>query len=281
MNSYNKRFTILIFIVLGIGVLQVYSASMMWAEFKYNDEMYFFKRQFIFMLIGILCYFITSKINLIQMKRYQGLFLLISFILMILVLIPGVGVLRNGSRSWFQFASFYLQPSELLKLTMIFSSAHYLSKKKRIDTLKDIFYLLFLVLLGFVFIMLQPDFGSGIVMVCSIVVMVFVAGCPIRYFLYGGMGGVFGLIGLIISAPYRLERITSFINPWNDPLGSGFQIIQSLYAISPGGLFGRGFQASIQKRFYLPEPQTDFIFAIFCEEYGFIGSGLLLLLYFP
>ena len=280
MNQYRKRFSFFIFVVLIMGVIQVYSASMMWAEYKYQDGMYFFKRQFIFMIIGIMCYFFFSKIDVRKIEKAHGLFLFISFILMILVLIPGIGVKRNGSRSWFQLASFYIQPSEFLKVTMIFSSASFLSKKKRVDSLFDIFYVIIIVGIGFVLIMLQPDFGSGIVMVCSIVVLVFTAGCPIRYFVYGGLVGVFGLVGLIISAPYRLERITSFLNPWKDPLGSGFQIIQSLYAIAPGGLFGRGFNSSIQKQFYLPEPQTDFIFAIFCEEYGFIGSIILLFFYF-
>lgn len=279
MNQYKKRFSFYIFIVLILGVIQVYSASIMWAEFKYQDEMYFFKRQFIFMILGIICYNIASKIDVRKIEKMHIVFLFFSFLLMVLVLIPGIGVERNGSRSWFQFASFYVQPSELLKLTMIFSCASYLSKKKRIDSLKDILFVIFIILIGFLLIMLQPDFGSGIVMVCSIVVMVFVAGCSIKYFVYGGLAGVVGLVGLIVSAPYRLERITSFLNPWNDPLGSGFQIIQSLYAIAPGGLFGRGFNSSIQKQFYLPEPQTDFIFAIFAEEYGFIGSALLLFFY--
>jgi len=266
--------------VLFIGVIQVYSASIMWAEFKYNDGMYFFKRQLVFMLLGLICYFVTSNIDIKKIESIHGVLLFVSFVLMILVLIPGIGVERNGSRSWFQFASFYVQPSELLKLTMIFSSASFLSEKKRIDSIKDVFFLVVIVLTGFLLIMLQPDFGSGVVMVCSVVVMVFVAGCSIKYFVYGGIAGLVGLAGLIISAPYRLARITSFLNPWSDPLGSGFQIIQSLYAIAPGGLFGRGFNSSIQKQFYLPEPQTDFIFAIFCEEYGFIGSVILLFFYF-
>lgn len=252
----------------------------MWAEFKYQDEMYFFKRQVVFMFLGFACYYFSSKLDLKNIEKWHGFFLFVSFVLMILVLIPGIGVERNGSRSWFQFGSFYVQPSELLKLTMIFSCASYLSKKKRVDKIKDIVFVMMIAFIGFGLTMLQPDFGSGIVMICSIVVMVFVSGCSIRYFVYGGFAGVVGLIGLIISAPYRLERITAFLNPWSDPLGSGFQIIQSLYAIAPGGLFGRGFNSSIQKQFYLPEPQTDFIFAIFAEEYGFIGSSVLLFFYF-
>ncbi|WP_270360653.1 FtsW/RodA/SpoVE family cell cycle protein, partial [[Eubacterium] hominis] len=144
---------------------------------------------------------------------------------------------------------------------------------------KDLIFPCFLVALGFGLILLQPDFGSGIVMVCSIVVMVLAADSPISYFVRVGMLGVAGLGGLILSAPYRLARITSFLDPWKDPLGAGFQIIQSLFAISPGGILGVGFDNSMQKHFYLPEPQTDFIFAIFAEEFGFIGCVFLILLF--
>ena len=119
--------------------------------------------------------------------------------------------------------------------------------------------------------MLQPDFGTGTILVMAIVGLLFVGGVSIKFFLRVGMVGLLGVVGLIIAAPYRLARILSFVDPWKDPLGSGFQIIQSLYAIGPGGLFGLGFGNSIQKHFYLPEPQTDFIFSIISEEFGFLG----------
>ena len=143
---------------------------------------------------------------------------------------------------------------------------------------KGVIPLLFCILLVFGVIMLQPDFGSGMVLVGTGFVMLFVCGVPIRYFMYFILTGVAGIVALIISAPYRLERITAYLDPWSDPIGSGFQIIQSLYAIAPGGLFGAGLGNSVQKYFYLPEPQTDFIFAIVSEELGFIGSvGVLIL----
>lgn len=277
MNKIGHRFTLFVFLVLLLGLLEVYSASSNWATFKYHDATYFVKRQIIFACIGILGYMMASKISLKRFQKWHSIILIFSFVLMILVLM--IGVERNGSKSWFKIASFYLQPSEFLKFSMILTTSHILSMKKRILTMKDLFPLLMLVLSGFGLIMLQPDFGSGIVMLCSIVMMVFVAECPLSYFVKGGFVAALGLVGLILSAPYRLERITSFINPWQDPLGSGFQMIQSLYAIAPGGLFGRGFQSSIQKQFYLPEPQTDFIFSIFAEEFGFIGCVFLLFCY--
>ena len=127
--------------------------------------------------------------------------------------------------------------------------------------------------------MLQPDFGTGIIIVISILGMLFVAGLNIKIFIRFGIIGILGIIILILVAPYRLTRILSFLNPWSDPLGSGFQIIQSMYSIGPGGLFGLGLGNSIQKHFYLPEPQTDFIFSIISEEFGFLGIIIVSILF--
>ena len=124
--------------------------------------------------------------------------------------------------------------------------------------------------------MLQPDFGTGLVLVVSCILLLFNAGVPLKYFLILLGLGIIGIIALIASAPYRLERIFAFLDPWSDPLGSGFQSIQSLFAIAPSGLFGLGYNNSMQKHFFLPEPQNDFIFAIICEEFGLIG-GLLVI----
>ena len=132
--------------------------------------------------------------------------------------------------------------------------------------------------------MLQPDFGTGTILVMTIIGILFIGGLDVKIFLKFGVIGVAGVVGLILVAPYRLKRILSFLNPWSDPLGSGFQIIQSLYSIGPGGLFGLGFGNSIQKHFYLPEPQTDFIFSIISEEFGFMGivivSTLFILIFY-
>jgi cell division protein FtsW len=136
---------------------------------------------------------------------------------------------------------------------------------------KGVIPILSITLLIFGLIMLQPDFGTGVIIVMSIIGLLFISGVDIKFFLGLGVLGVIGIVVLILIAPYRLERILSFLNPWSDSLGSGFQIIQSLYAIGPGGLFGYGFLNSRQKHFYLPEPQTDFIFSIISEEFGFMG----------
>ena len=139
--------------------------------------------------------------------------------------------------------------------------------------------ILLVIFLFFGLIMLEPDFGTGMVIVVSLMFMLFITNTKLTFFGIMEVLGIGGIAGLIIVAPYRLARILSFLNPWSDPLGSGFQIIQSLYAIGPSGLFGKGFGNSIQKHFYLPEPQTDFIFAIISEEFGFIGILVIAFLF--
>ena len=206
------------------------------------------------------------------MKK-SNLILLICFILLILVLIPGIGTLRNGSRSWFKIGPFGLQPSEIAKIGLIIFVSKYLEKNKSILTniKKGIIPILLIIFLFFGLIMLEPDFGSGMVIVLSLLLIIFASGVKLSFFAFLIILGLIGITGLIVIAPYRLKRIISFLNPWSDPLGSGYQIIQSLYAIGPAGLLGLGFGNSIQKQFYLPEPQTDFIFAIICEEFGILG----------
>ena len=185
-----------------------------------------------------------------------------SLILLVLVIIPGIGTVRNGSRSWFGIGSFGIQPSEFAKLALIIFTSKYLTKnEKNLKYIKKgVLPILGTVILVFGLIMLQPDFGTGMIILVSIIGLLFVSGVNFKFFIRLGLLGLVGIIVLIAIAPYRLERILSFLNPWSDPLGSGFQIIQSLYAIGPGGLFGQGFMNSRQKHFYLPEPQTDFIF---------------------
>lgn len=276
----SKRVVILVMTIVFIGLTMVYSASNIWAGYKFNDSLYYIKRQALFAIIGIIAMFIFSKINYHLYQKNANKILIFCFILMILVLIPGIGSVRGGSRSWFNLGIISLQPSELFKIAIIIYSASYISNHyHELKKLKASIKLLIVLSLGFGLIMLQPDFGSGFVMVCSIIVMLIVSPFPFKYFIMLGILGVIGIVLMIISAPYRLARIVAFLNPFADPLGSGFQIIQSLYAIAPGGILGVGFNNSVQKHFYLPEPQTDFIFAIYLEEFGLIGGIFLVGLY--
>ena len=280
-----KKTNIILFfsiIVISIfGIIMIYSASNIWAEYKYGDSLKYVKNQILFFVIGIFLMIIVSKLNYKWYYNNSNNILLICFILLILVLIPGIGSVRNGSRSWFGIGSFGIQPSEFAKLGLIIFTSKYLSNNENNikNIKKGVLPILGLTLIMFFIIMLQPDFGTGTILVMSIIGLLFVGGVSIKFFLKIGLVGVIGVVGLIIAAPYRLSRILSFIDPWKDPLGSGFQIIQSLYAIGPGGLFGMGFGNSIQKHFYLPEPQTDFIFSIISEEFGFLGVVIVAILF--
>ncbi len=259
----------------------VYSSSMIWAEYKFNDSLYYLKHQGLFFIVGLLVMFIISKIDYKLYLKYSNKILLISLILLVLVLIPGIGQVRNGSRSWFGIGSFGFQPSEIAKISLIIFVSKYLANnEKEVKSItKGVFPILLVIFLFFGLIMLEPDFGTGMVIVATLFVMLFASNIKLSFFGYLIVLGIVGIVGLIIMAPYRMARIVSFINPWVDPLGSGFQIIQSLYAISPSGLFGRGLGNSIQKHFYLPEPQTDFIFAIISEELGILGIIILSILF--
>ena len=260
----------------------IYSSSYIWAIYKYNNQYKFLINQLVFFLIGLFILFLVIKIDLKLIKKYSNHLLLVAVILLILVLIPGVGIVRNGSRSWFGIGSLGIQPSELAKMALIIFTAKYLSNNYQImnKIKKGLIPILIVIFLVFGLIMLEPDFGSGFIIVTSVIGLLFIANTKLSFFTYTALFGLLGISGLILVAPYRMARIVSFLNPWSDPLGSGFQIIQSLYAIGPGGLFGQGFMHSYQKHFYLPEPQTDFIFAIIAEEFGFVGILVIVMLFF-
>ncbi|KAF0824510.1 stage V sporulation protein E [Cytobacillus firmus] len=267
--------------LLAVGLTMVYSASAIWADYKFDDSFFFAKRQMLFAGVGIIAMFFIMNVDYWTWRTWAKVVIIICFVLLLLVLVPGVGNVRNGSRSWIGVGAFSIQPSEFMKLAMIVFMAKFLSEKQKLITSfrKGLIPSLGLVFLAFGLIMLQPDLGTGTVMVGTCVVMIFIAGARISHFVWFAAAGLAGFVALVLSAPYRIKRITSFLDPWEDPLGSGFQIIQSLYAIGPGGLFGLGLGQSRQKFFYLPEPQTDFIFAILAEELGFIGGSFVILLF--
>lgn len=263
-----------------IGLMMVYSASNIIGLELYNDSFYFFKRQLIFLIIGSILSIIIIKIDIYKIKKYTTLIFFISIILLIIVLIPQIGSVKGGARSWIKLGPISVQPSEITKIALVLLYAKYLSNYyQELSKLKHFIYFLSLSGLSFILIMLQPDFGTGLVIILTSLITLFISGAKIKHFLLIAIFGLIGFSFLIIIAPYRLERILAFIDPWSDPLGSGFQSIQSLFAITPGGIFGHGFNSSMQKHFFLPEPQNDFIFAIYVEEFGLIGALILISLY--
>ena len=232
-------------------------------------------KQAIFLGLGIAGAYVIQSKAFIRSEKFWNMLYILAVVLLIAVLIPGIGVVRNGSQSWISLGFTNFQPAELAKIAVLGVLATLLAKG---DKSKKRLYMRCgaILLIPIALIMVQPDFGSAFVLVVGVFFLLFAAGLPLKFFFAIGASGALALAALIISAPYRLERIKAFLDPWQDPLGSGFQAIQSLLAIGPAGLFGFGYGNSRQKFLYLPEPQNDFIFSILLEETGFIG-GLIVI----
>jgi len=267
--------------ILAIGMIMVFSASAVLSFHEFGDSYYYLKRQLLFSVLGIAAMYVTMNLDYWIWKKYSKLILIVCFVLLAVVLIPGIGVVRGGARSWLGIGSFGIQPSEFAKMGVIIYLAKLLSENQANITKFASGLLPPLALVGAVFglIMLQPDLGTGAVLAGAAFLIIYAAGARLWHLSLLGLAGLAGLVGLIAAAPYRLQRITAFLDPWSDPLGAGYQAIQSLYAIGPGGLVGLGLGMSRQKYSYLPEPQTDFIFSIIAEELGFIGGALVLSLF--
>lgn len=279
-----KRNMLIFFMTIGLclfGLLMIYSSSCVIAEYKFNNPYKYVVHQSIFFLIGFILLNVLSKIDYHFYYKHANIILLITTILLILVLIPGIGIVRNGSRSWFGIGPLGIQPSEAAKLALIIFVSKYLTNNKRNmhELVKTALPIIIVIVFYFILILLEPDFGTGAIIVLTLIVLIFTSNIKLSFFIKLSLLGVGGIVVLILIAPYRLERILTYLNPWHDPLGSGFQIIQSMYAIGPGGIFGLGLTNSIQKHFYLPEPQTDFIFSIISEELGFIGVLIISIFY--
>lgn len=259
-----------------IGLFMIYSASNIWSSYKLNDPYYYLIRQGIFGIVGIPIMFFVSRINLELVKKYAMHIFLFCLTLLVLVLI--IGSVRGGARSWINLGFILIQPSEFMKLGLIILLSKLL-ELRQINSFKDLIVPMCFIGLVFILIMLEPDLGSGLVIILSVLIMLFVSKIKIKYFVYLGIVGVICGAILIMVAPYRIDRIEAYLNPWNDALGVGFQAIQSLYAIAPSGLFGLGYGNSRQKFYYLPEPQTDFIFSICIEELGMIGAIMIIIIF--
>lgn len=268
-----------IVILLVLGMVMVHSASSVIAANKFGDPFFYPKRQLIWAIIGVVAMFWLARYDYHQLRKHAPKLAMISYGLLVLVLI--VGVNRGGSKAWLGFGSLGIQPSEFAKLGLIVFLAHLLSES---EDYMESFWKGFLPPLALAvcavgLIMLEPDLGQSVVIIGTTLIMMFAAGTKLRHL--GGFFGVglLGFVGLVAMAPYRIQRVVSFLDPWKDPLNNGYQIIQSLLALGSGGVLGLGLGNSRQKFSYLPEPQTDFIFSIIGEELGFLGCLSLLLLF--
>jgi cell division protein FtsW len=267
--------------LIAIGIVMIYSASAIYAYDQMKDSAYFLKRHLIYLAAGYLIFWRLSKVNLQGLRRYAKWALAAALFLLVLVLIPHVGHSSGGARRWFKFFGFSFQPSEFLKIVLIFYMADFLDRKKEsLDNLRYVLFpALFVLGLSAGLVFLQPDLGTAVAIALVVLILFFAAGLRLRYLTAMILTALPGLFYAMLSKPYRRKRILAFFNPWDDPRGVGFQIIQSFLALGSGGLFGVGLGKSQQKLFYLPESHTDFIFSIIGEELGFLGASAVILLF--
>lgn len=259
----------------------VYSSSSIISLYRHNISYYFLRRQAIFAGLGLAVMFILMRFNYWNWKRLVKPIFLVNFLLLILVLIPGIGVARTEAQRWIDLGFMRFQPSDLTKFAMVLFAANYLVvKKDKIQEFKKgLLPVLTVTGLAFGLIMLQPDLGTALTIFLTVCILLFGGGARVLHMAGLSLLSVPAVLVLIFLAPYRLARLVSFLNPWADPGGSGWHIIQSLLAIGSGSLAGVGLGASRQKFLYLPEPWTDFIYAIICEELGFIGGAAVIILF--
>jgi len=268
--------------LLSIGIVMVFSSSAVVAYARTGDSYYFLKKQLLWGMLGLVCMFITMRADYRGWRKWSKPFFFLSIILLLAVLVPGIGTVINGARRWISLGPLQFQPSEICKLAMVLFLADLLAKnpEKVRCFWKGFIPVLALIVVVFALIMGEPDMGTGMVISGTAMIMIFTAGARLGH-LGLIMSGVFPALWFLIKEePYRAERLFAFLNPWKDPLDTGFHIIQSLFALGSGGLFGLGLGRSRQKFFYLPENHTDFIFAILGEELGFIGGVTVLCLFF-
>ncbi len=268
-------------VLVGLGLVMVASSSIGIADKLTGDPFYYFNRQVVFTVAGVVCALMVYRIRLTHWENSSlGLLLFVLFLLT-LVLIPGIGKTVNGSSRWLAIGPFSLQASEFAKLFMIIYLAGYMVRHGK--AVRETFggFLRPIVVLGIVctLLLLEPDFGASVVLMATALGMLFLGG--VRLFQFAGllMLSLGAMAILAISSPYRMERLTAFLNPWADPFDSGFQLTQSLIAIGSGSWSGVGLGGSVQKLFYLPEAHTDFLFAVMAEELGLIGIVVVIGLY--
>ncbi len=260
------------------SAVMVYSASAVLAMDRYQQPYFFLFKQVSWAALGVFLLYLTMRIDYRNYRQPVVLWTALGVVGAALLLVL-FGPAINGTRRWFSLGGIGVQPSELAKLIAVLFTAAIL--ERRMDRIDDITYSLppiAIVVGGFVgLILLQPDFGTAVTLALIVGIMVYAAGLNYRYLVGAGLTALPVLYVLLMNADYRRRRVLAFLDPWDDPLGDGFQIIQSLIAVGTGGLFGRGLMGGVQKLFYLPEPHTDFIYAVIAEELGLLGATTVLM----
>ncbi len=267
-----------VLVLLCFGLIMCFSASAPSAQFQQGDSYYFLKKQLIWAVCGLIAMFFMANFSYKKLEKLSGLIVIVSLALLgAVLLMPSI----NGAKRWFGIGGASFQPSEVAKLAVIIWFAHKLSKQswEKASYIKDFCPYLLVLAIYAGLLMLEPHFSCTILIFLTAMVMLFVSGAKISHFGITALPVIPAVLYLAFSGGYRASRITTFLNPFNDPSGDGWQIIQSLYAIGSGGLFGLGLGQSRQKFLYIPEPQNDFIFSVLCEELGFIGAAVVISLF--
>ena len=267
--------------LLGLGLVMVASSSISIAERQLGDPLYYFWRQFTYAVIGIMAAIMIFKVPLNYLQKMGPLLIVISMFLLMLVLIPGIGKEVNGSMRWLNLGFITLQVSEFVKLSVVLYLAGYLVRHNEDvrQNLSGFLRPLALIFIISLLLILEPDFGAVAVIAMTAMAMLWLGGASFIQFilLMLTMTAVMSLVA--ISSPYRMERLTTFLNPWADPFNSGFQLTQALIAFGRGEWLGVGLGASVQKLFYLPEAHTDFVFAVLAEELGLFSALIVIALF--
>ena len=286
MGSMDTAFMIIVLVLVSLGLIMVFSASYANASYFQGNSLHFISRQLVFAIAGVIGMLIISRIDYRILKPLAIPAYVVSLILLVIVLFMRP---LNGARRWIFIGKFItFQPSEIVKFTVvILFSAMICANQKRMHTFKYGLLQFLVVLAPIVFLMLRQPHISGTLLILSLgAVLLFVGGTNVKYFIVGGGAAIAGVTAILIKpeiltiiAHYAGSRITVWLDPFSDPLDKGFQTLQSLYAIGSGGLWGAGIAGSRQKYLYLPEPHNDFIFAIVCEELGFIGAVMIICIF--
>ncbi|MBF0252244.1 MAG: putative lipid II flippase FtsW [Candidatus Omnitrophica bacterium] len=264
-----------------IGIIMIYSSSAVYAHAICGDSMYFLKKHLLYLSIGLVAVLTSMLLPIKMIKDNARLLLLFSIFLLVLVLVPGVGSMGGGARRWIRIAGIGFQPSEFAKIALIVYLADFTSRKryKMTSFLHGFIPASFVIALIAGLVLIEPDLGTAVSVIIIGFSILFIAGINLKYISSICLLFVPFLAFAIISAPYRLQRFMTFLNPSADPQGSGFQLNQSFIALGSGGLFGYGLGNSRQKLFFLPQSHTDFIYSIIGEETGFLGAILVLVLF--
>lgn len=267
--------------LLIIGLMMVASSSIMISTKYYHQPFHFLIRQACYLFAGFMVAIVVMRVDSSVWERISMPLLLVCLLMLLIVLVPGIGRSVNGSRRWLAFGPIGIQVSELAKMTMIFYLSGYLVRQQKSVRQSIIGFIKPMMVLGIVAALLlrEPDFGATVVITGTVMVMLFLAGVKLRYYLGLMIVVCCVLVMLAWSSPYRVARLTAFLDPWADQFNSGYQLTQSLIAFGRGGWLGVGLGESVQKLFYLPEAHTDFLFAVLAEELGLIGVSLVLILY--